>query len=251
MLIVDVVFVGIVCWIPDLGKEGVTFCDFVVIPGHGEAFGAPVAAEQDEIGRCFEGMAELAFPLEFGETVAGRHFGREAFAAAEFGGFFHVVEVPFAHRLGFIVAVIEVDRFVAGARCVEVFPAGDGGPFFVAAIVGRYAVLIAVFDPVLRAEALFVGHGFHAEFDEESRAKFGQMIEPGHRFAHLFEVLFDGDVRAEMQVIFEHIRILVPVAVEISEREPVGFEDFFGFGARNRVEQEAFEFVVGEPIFGA
>ena len=48
---VDVAFVLSVVGIPNLGKERICFCDVIVIPSllRNVAFGAPVAAEKNEV----------------------------------------------------------------------------------------------------------------------------------------------------------------------------------------------------------
>ena len=115
-------------------------------------------------------------------------------------------------------------------------PIGDRTVCLDRSIIRRNAVDVVRFDPVLRAESRGKGEFFHRLLDEDGGAYFGEFVDFRNRLTHFVEVVADGGIGSEVEIIFEHVGIFVPMAVKILQDKPVCIEYFFGFWARNRIE---------------
>ena len=138
---------------------------------------------------------------------------------------------------------------------VAVFPVGYSAVLVEAAVVGGNALFLALFNPRLRAVEGLVGHESHRQFDymgdEFGRVcgacEFDACGECG-ALRHLSEIVPDGYVGAEMEVVLQYVTVDIPHTMEVACGEPVGVEYTFGFGTSDGVEQQALELVVAEPI---
>ena len=161
----------------------------------------------------------------------------EAFAAAKFGGGLHIVNIERLGSFAFVESVVESRWRFGRRREVEAIPIRYCAVLFERTVIRRDAIGIVCSDPILRAESRSEGEFFHRHFDEAGGTKFGEFVERRDALPHLFEVIADGDIVAEVEIIFENVGVFVPMSVKIFQNEPIGVEDFLRFRAIDRIEQ--------------
>ena len=129
---INVVFVLAVVSVPDLGKERVDLCNFIILPGHRKAIRAPVTASENKVRRHFKLASASALPLNRSVHIL-RSLLCKAFAASEFGSLLEIGKSELFKGLAFIIAVVKeiFGMFLIGNNDLKVVPGlGNGLIFF-------------------------------------------------------------------------------------------------------------------------
>ena len=235
--------------VPDLCEERDVLSKLVEMPrSRHAALGAPVAGFDDSVRRRLEDVSVVALPFELGVKVALRHSLAQALAASELSSFLHIGDIEFAVRLALVVTVIEKELlsvldvsavFVVDDVAVIVFDLilaeerefapvfADLIVFFSAAEERFDTFFEAVIEPVHRSVAVFE-ESLNSEFADKALRSDDAEFEVPVLFSHSCPELVPAVSFLEVEIVIEHVGVIVPEAVEVSRSVPVGLEELLG-----------------------
>lgn len=204
-----------------------------------------MTAQQNQCGAGLKlGTAVAAFPLQLGGQVALLHRSAQALTAAELSSLLHIFNIQLGLGLAFVIAVIQLVVVCVAGVLVElddlkVFPlGGDLGPILVSAVVSGQTGLVSGRYPVQSTEILggsdLLHEGLCTSGNQVLRQVARNLEVELYMIGQAVEVILDGQVLTEVQVLLQLVAVSIELTVEVLENEPVEVKQLLG-PARPRV----------------